>query len=186
MAQANRSRSSVAPSCLPAIVKGGHGTPPAKRSTPAYAAGSRRRGWPVADRDLPVRPVVPEGGGGVLVELDGQVVLEPRELKPERLPARAGADLHHTKPRQADLLDARSPLDHPIIPQNRPCRDRGSDTALFAAVDPRSGNRRQLRRRKHGEMGFFAGNYGSIPGMTHDPPRCAAILAARAPAVLCS
>jgi len=60
----------------------------------------------VPDRDLPVRPVVPEGGGGVLVELDREVMLEPRELEPERLPARTGADLHHAVPRQRDLLDA--------------------------------------------------------------------------------
>ena len=60
IAQANRSRSSVAPSCLPAMVNGGQGTPPASRSTPAYAAGSQtsRRRHPL--RDLPVRPVVPE------------------------------------------------------------------------------------------------------------------------------
>ena len=44
IAQANRSRSSVAPSCLPAMVNGGHGTPPASRSIPAYAAGSQVSG----------------------------------------------------------------------------------------------------------------------------------------------
>src|SRR5690606_16120549 len=35
----NKSRSSVAPSCLPAMLKGGHGTPPASRSTPRYSSG---------------------------------------------------------------------------------------------------------------------------------------------------
>src|ERR1700722_12538433 len=43
-AQANKSRSSVAPSCLPAMVKGGHGTPPASRSVPAYSAGFHTSG----------------------------------------------------------------------------------------------------------------------------------------------
>jgi hypothetical protein len=53
-----------------------------------------------------VRPGVPEGGGGVLVQFDGKLVLESRQLEPERLPARTGADLHHPVPRHHDLLQA--------------------------------------------------------------------------------
>jgi hypothetical protein len=55
-----------------------------------------------------VRSVVPEGRGGVRVQFDGEVVLKPSELKPERLPARTGADLYHAVLRQHDLLDARA------------------------------------------------------------------------------
>jgi hypothetical protein len=90
---------------------------------------------------------VPEGGGRVLVELDGQVVLESRELKPERLPARAGADLHHTKPRQADLLDARSPL----RPTSASCRK------IAPAVMVGQMRRYSPRLTHHQEIG---GNYG--------------------------
>ena len=54
-------------------------------------------------RDLPLRPVAPQGGARVRVELDRQLVLEPRELKPERLPARPRADLDHPVVRQLGL-----------------------------------------------------------------------------------
>ena len=54
-------------------------------------------------RDLPLRPVVPQGGARVRVKLDRQLVLEPGQLKPERLPARPCADLDHLVVRQLGL-----------------------------------------------------------------------------------
>jgi hypothetical protein len=40
------------------------------------------------------------------VQLDGEIVLEPREFQPKRLPTRAGADFHHPVLRHNDLLRA--------------------------------------------------------------------------------
>ena len=54
-----------------------------------------RRAGDVALGDLPVRPVVTEGGARIGVQFDRQLVLEARELQLEGLAARARADLRH-------------------------------------------------------------------------------------------
>ena len=45
-------------------------------------------------RHLPVRPVAPQRGARVRIELDSQFMLEPGKLKPQRLPSRPSTDLH--------------------------------------------------------------------------------------------
>jgi hypothetical protein len=78
----------------------------------------------VPDGDLPVRPVVPKGRGRIRIQFNGEVMLEPSEFEPERLPTRSGADLHHPVLRHRDLLDAHgadeciTPI-HSIMPQIR-------------------------------------------------------------------
>ena len=97
-AQANRSRSSVAPSCRPATVNGGQGTPPASRATPRVVLWPpQRRVGHVAFGYLPAGPVGAQRAARGRVEFDRQGVLEAGSLKPEGLPACPGTDLDHLK-----------------------------------------------------------------------------------------
>ena len=112
-AHANRSRSSVAPSWRPATVNGGHGTPPASRSTPVQVSGSHTvpvRYVPLGH--LPGRPVRPQGGAGRRVQLDGQGVLETGTFEAQGLPACSGADLEDLKIGHAALLLPTAPATH--------------------------------------------------------------------------
>jgi hypothetical protein len=67
---------------------------------------------------------VPERGGRIHVQLDREVVLETGQLKPQRLTARASADLHHPvlrhhhPPRRPSTAEHLTPTDS-IMPQIR-------------------------------------------------------------------
>jgi hypothetical protein len=82
-------RSSRSPSGLPALENGGHGTPPARRSTPRW--GGPVELPEVAFDDVPCRPVQPQGGAGRGFDFDEGLAAEAGRLHAKGLPAGPGA-----------------------------------------------------------------------------------------------